>query len=190
MLTSLRHLLRATLKHWYQLLGGTAMAIIGLLGDIKEWPIPGWIWGTLAYLMLLWAVLAAYHDLRLSCDAAMDGLRDMVDHQGLADALTEKCADAKQRLVTTRNNQLVTDQFRSDTLEWFEQVHQILENHRCTLQEINHFHHVTVDDTAAHPRKNGVMKQLLIRMDRAADISTHHAQIAERLRLAARLGSK
>jgi len=32
--TSLNHLLKGALRHWYQLLGGMAMAVVGLIGAI------------------------------------------------------------------------------------------------------------------------------------------------------------
>lgn len=54
------------------------------------------------------------------------------------------------------------------------------------MQEINHFQNVTAMDLKAFSRQHHTMAALLVRLDRAADISTRHAKIAEQLRLAAR----
>lgn len=124
MLTSLNQLLKGTLQHWYQLAGGTLLAVIGLMAAIKEWTVPGWLWGTLAYLLFLWAIVSSYHDVRVERDEAVSGLRDMTDHQRLADELTERCGYAKQKLLTPRNHQFASDDFQAAAVEWCKSVQQ------------------------------------------------------------------
>src|SRR5687768_13356030 len=85
MWTSAKELLRRVVGHWIQALAGTGGAILGLIADIQDWNVPPNVWIAASALMFLWAILCAFHDVRLDRDIAMD----IRDYQRIADRLTE-----------------------------------------------------------------------------------------------------
>lgn len=179
MLTSLRQLFFAVLRHWYQLLGGAAVAVAGLVADSQEWRVPGWYWTAGAVFLLLWATVSAYHDLRVQCDAARDGLRDKVSHQRLADELTAKHRWATHNLLNTvaLNGSAPSREWLGEVERWYEEVLEVMRRHECTAQEFNHVE--TINQMDMH-RISYVteISMFIIRLDRVAEVSTTHAEAA------------
>jgi hypothetical protein len=107
MLTSATALVMGMFKHYVSLIGGTLVAVIGFVADALGFDVPAGVWAVLATAFVAWAIIAAYHDLRIQCGAAIDGLRDKMDHQALADALTGKYAYAKGHFFNVGDIQML-----------------------------------------------------------------------------------
>jgi hypothetical protein len=180
MLVSLRALAKGIIGHWLQLVGGTSVAVVGFLADSFGFALPTWLWATAALVFIGWAVLLAYHDLRLERDEAIESLGDKMDHQALADALTEKHAFAKQSFFKPGDAMTVREDWLAAVRQWHQEIVQIMQRHNCTPQELHHVKGIDDVDIAIYRgRRHRPMAVLLVEMERIANISTNHAQIAE-----------
>lgn len=74
MWSSTKLLVVGVFRHWYQALGGAGMAIVALLSEIWNWPVPPRIWVSLSALLFLWAILRTFHELRLTATPGTDAL--------------------------------------------------------------------------------------------------------------------
>jgi hypothetical protein len=183
--TSAKALISGVLSHYKQLIGGTLVAVVGFGSDALGLDVPRWVWAIFAGLFVGWAMLLAYHDLRTQCDAAMDGLRDKINHHELAEELTEKHALAVHKFINGKPE--INNEWISSTRQWYDGVVEIMQRHRCTAGEINHVNtiaHTEIKALGGH----GEFAMLHIRLNRIADIATKHGRLAEELAIAARKG--
>jgi hypothetical protein len=64
--------------------------------------------------------------------------------------------------------------------QWHQEIVQIMQRHNCTPQELHHVKGIDDVDIAIYRgRRHRPMAVLLVEMERIANISTNHAQIAE-----------
>jgi hypothetical protein len=184
---SAKSLLSGVFGHYKLLIGGTLVGAVGFASDAAGFDVPPWVWAAFAGLFVGWAVLAAYHDLRLSCDAAMDGLRDRTDHKKLADALTHHHHFGTHELLNrvALNGSAPSHEWEKGVLDWTDRVIQTMKEHKCSLQEMNRVVTINQVDMDRFRYLNEI-SMLIIRLERIADVSTHHAKIADELTLATR----
>ena len=88
MVESARELFGRALGNWGRAISGPVTGVVGLAAAIFGWNIKPWVWLTLSALMFVFAIVQAYHRLRIDRDGAMDGLRENRDTQAIADRLT------------------------------------------------------------------------------------------------------
>ena len=105
-------------------------------------------------------------------------LADKMNHQGLADELTKQHALGK-RLIGTEDQQAFE--------AWKQKTVDIMVEYGTSVQDRHHFEDVTNFDLAGTPPGyTGTKRKHFVYVQRIADISTKHAQIAEQLGLDAR----
>lgn len=179
MFESFRTLGKAVISKWLQSLSGTLMAVIALVAGVKEWTVKPWIWLLASAGLFAWAVVRAYHELRMECDAALDGLVDKTNHQTLADELTERHRWATHELLNriVLNGTAAPKEWVQGTHEWYMSVNEIMRRHDCSPQDFNHV------DTINQLDLNRVSIQweismFIVRLQRVGELSTRHAELA------------
>jgi hypothetical protein len=65
LLTSAIELVKRVAGHWIQALAGAAMAILGLAAETQDWNVPPKVWIGASGVMFAWALLRAFHDVRV-----------------------------------------------------------------------------------------------------------------------------
>jgi hypothetical protein len=138
-----------------------------------------------------WAVLIAYHELRVSCDAAMDGLTDHQNHQALADELSERHTWAQHeiinRLVPFASKTIMTPEANERIKGWRASVLEILARYKCKRQEVDHFDAMNVYDMGEFGGLPSELAIACVRVKRLGEIAKSHAVKAESLKLSPRV---
>lgn len=182
---SLKAFARGIVRHWYQSLGGTGMAVIALIADMRNWDLSPRILMGLSAGLFMWAIVRAFHDLRVERDTAQSALSDSRNLQRIADRLTQEYQAGVDYLDTLS---AVSDKdwtkFNEQIAAWEKGVESILEEEHASLQEINHFKTIPmVEWYDEHGESQDILERLLrIRIQRLADISTQYATRAEEVR--------
>jgi len=193
MLQSAKQLLAGIVKNWAQLAGGTVVAVLGFVADARGWDVPTWVWSTLALGFVGWAIMLAYHELRMQCDAAMDGLTDKRNHRAIADRLTERYRHGVHELAhkapphpTTHNDaesfKQAFGEWLAAVFAWNDEVKALMENLGCTPQEISYFW--TINELKPGMMLRGDQREVQIRLhatriDRLWEIIETYAKKSE-----------
>jgi hypothetical protein len=189
---SAKELFKGVLRHWIQLLGGGAVTVSTFIAQGQGWDVPAWVfhWSALAFVG--WAILLAFHDLRLQCDAAMDGLTSRRVAQRTADLLTERHAYGVHELLHKAprwpNAHNEAEAFREGSQVWMakvtawnDEVKKLMLELDCTPQEVSQFW--TISDLKPGMMIRGDNWEISVRLhdtrlDRLWEIITVYAQRA------------
>lgn len=145
---SVKQLGRGVLGRWIQSLGGTLMAVLGLIADINQWTITPKIWLSLSGALFFWAIVDAFHTVRLERDAATVMVTDQRHFRSIADTLTARhhfgvhqLANKAPRVGANRD-----EEFKKDFAIWYDGVklwnQTVADEMRelgCTEQEFSRF---------------------------------------------------
>jgi hypothetical protein len=144
MWTSAKVLVKGVFGHWIQALGGTLMALIGLIAAIQNWTVPPRVWLALSAVLFLWAIVQAFHEVRVARDDAIGALSKKRNFQRIADTLTTEYAFAVHELAgksppyDADRNEAFLEEFRvwfDGIKAWNEKVKVMLGELQCTPQE-------------------------------------------------------
>jgi hypothetical protein len=152
---SAKELLGRAFRNWGQFVGGPATGTVGLAATIFSWNIRPWAWIALSVLFFFLGIIQAYHQLRIECDAAMDGLRDKRDHQSIADGLIKEYDYGIHELAhkappwpTIQNDfpqfWQVWQPFAKQVFIWNDRVEAFMRRSGCSTVELSNF--VTIPD--------------------------------------------
>jgi hypothetical protein len=198
MWTSFKLLAKGVVAHWYQSLGGTAMAIAALVADIRDWTIPPRVWLTMSGILLLGAIVQTFHELRKQCDAAMDGLVEKRNLQRIADLLTEQHSRGIHELLHKAppwpKTQNAKEAFSVEANAWIDRVDawnadvkQLMLTLECTSQEVSAFWTISELKPGMMVRGDAWEKAVRLhetRIDRLWAIIASYADKAESLKRA------
>jgi hypothetical protein len=146
--TSAKLLLQGVFKHWVEALGGTAMALLGLVSDSQAWKVPPAVWIVLSAALFLYAILKAFHDVRVARDAAEREASEQRNCREIADKLTGEYEFGVHELLWKAPNRGAARdaQFRdffgiwsNEVFKWNDRVKELMIEAGCTTQEITLF---------------------------------------------------
>lgn len=161
------------------------MAIFGLIADTRNWQVPANVWLAASAVMFLWAILRAFHDVRVERDEAMD----VRDYQRIADRLTLMYQEGIAILdsIPSEGSQAF-GKWNNESERWHKQVIQVLNEEACTVQDKNHFETIAQGDWYQEHDESAVIitRLMRIQIERIASISTKYANLAETLRVSTR----
>jgi hypothetical protein len=186
MWTSAKLLAKGVLKHWMQLVSGAFMAIIALVAAIKKWTVPPWIWLTASAMLVAWAVLQTFHDIRIERDAALQSLAQTEKWERLANSLSQKYREARNLLILGANSgPEYAQEWLGQLAEWNQSVYQVLKEEGCPQYDVDHI--TKVPDNRASRAGNITLKELgitllKIRSARVDELAAKYATLAERWR--------
>lgn len=150
---------------------------------IKDAETPSWIRSLPPFFSVLARAFAdAAGVLGAPFTASVD-LSKARKHQTLADALTDKHAEAIHKFI----NQLPTHPamhqvWTQRTHQWTQQVLGIMREYACTKQEVNHVETISQFDLVPYGEMPPDVAMFLVRVQRVADISTEHTNAAKAFR--------
>lgn len=130
MWTSAKLLVKGAFSHWLQSVTGVVMALISLAASVWDWKVPPLVWVVLSVTFFLWAIVQAYHDLRLEHEKALEELTDYRDHKKIADTMLDRHQEGNRlleqvRYITPMKHMawtIAASKWMSETLEDMDKV--------------------------------------------------------------------
>lgn len=131
-------LLVSIVRHWLQSIGGTSMAVIGFVADAQDWQVPGRAWWAVSVVFFVWAIVKAYHELRIQSEAATEELTDYRDHKRIADAMLLRF-QAGNRLLThlPPPGSLETNTWIIEANRWMKETLDVMAEVGCNPHDVN-----------------------------------------------------
>lgn len=145
---SAKELVRRVVGHWIQALAGTAMALLALVAEIRDWDVPANVWLTSSAVMFLWAILRAFHGVRLERDHAIEDAAEKRNVRKIIDTLTARYNFGVHELshLAPPTGDERDHTFRQEFKEWNEgvktwndTVFKEMEELGCSPSEISRF---------------------------------------------------
>jgi hypothetical protein len=114
------------------------MALIGLIAAIQNWTVPPRIWLALSAALFLWAIVQAFHEVRVARDDAIGVLSKKRNFQRIADTLTTEYAFAVHELAgkSPRYDAERDEAFLGKFNVWFDGIKAWNEKVRVMLGEL------------------------------------------------------